>query len=161
MLYTKILLLEWSTPTTCRLLLHHAVSNFFGSCSSELWITFLMKVSFCLATYFLMSVYKKISDKSSRLWLSLLSLVLLWLQVSSWCYGVVKIPVFSEVVSAGTRSRIPIVEDLWVWQGISIIFCRGQWMCPSKCDSMIPLIRRRSKWKHKLSFHSFVQGKNR
>ena len=46
-----VFLLEWSTPPTRRLLLHHSVSSFVGSCLSDFWITFPMKVSFRLATF--------------------------------------------------------------------------------------------------------------
>ena len=144
MLGTRVFLLEWSTPQTHHLLLHHSISSFIGSCSSQLRVTFLMKVSFCLATWFwIFGIYKKASTNFLHFLFSLLSLVSLWSQLLSWCSNVGKIPVYSVVRRVGTRSRIPIVEDLWGWKGRSSICFGVQRMCTSKSDSILPLMRRR------------------
>ena len=47
------------------------------------------------------------------------------------------------MIRVGPISRIPIVEYLWLWQVILIIFCVGQIMCPSKSDLTLPLMKRR------------------
>ena len=78
MLCTRVFLLEWSKPLTCLLLLLHAVSTFVRSCSSGLHVTFLMKLSCPLATWFwIIGISKKL------LWI--ISLVIL----SSFTYVIV------------------------------------------------------------------------
>ena len=142
MFCTRVFFLEWSTPPTRCLLLHHAVISFVESCLSELRVIFLMKLSSCLATWYWIVIISKIFDELSHLWYACPSLVSLWRQVSSWCFNVGKLPIWSEVRHVGPSSRIPIVEYLWVWQVRSIICCGGQQFCPSKSDSMIPFMRR-------------------
>ena len=72
--------------------------------------------------------------------------MLLWSQIYSWCSNIGKIPVCSEVICIGTRSRIPTVEYLWGWKGISSICCGGWRMCHYKSDSMLSLMRRKRRF---------------
>ena len=53
MLCNRSLFWEWITPPTRRLFLHCSVISFVVSCLSELRVTLPMKLSLCLATWFL------------------------------------------------------------------------------------------------------------
>ena len=59
MFLTRVFLLGWITPPARRSLLHHDSSNFVGSFSSDLRVTFPMKVICRLATWFLIIVMSK------------------------------------------------------------------------------------------------------
>ena len=134
-------LVEWSTPPTRNLLLHHAVRSFVGSCSSELQVTFHMKVS-CFATWFW------IVGISIIFW-RIVSFVILFSFTCIILMSSILLMIRCKKTSSSSRSEmcshILIVEYVWVWQGI-LSTCYGGWrMCLSKNDSMLPL-KKKQRW---------------
>ena len=82
MFCTWVFLWEWSTPTTHRLFLHHAISTFVGICSSDLWVTYLMKVSCRLATLFwIIGISKNLQQIVSFMIISYLTCTIVTLSI--------------------------------------------------------------------------------